>query len=165
MPDLENDKPPQHPLGSLFFKSPPAQRKQVRINGLLVGIISVSLLTVAAYVTPDPSGMGTHTQLGQPECSWVRNWNIPCPTCGMTTAFAHTVRGNLLTAFKTQPFGFFLALATMFGALWSLQALLTGRCWRINWFRIRPGIFSVVVVILLLAAWGYKVLATRGNIG
>ena len=39
-------------------------------------------------------------------------WGLPCPTCGMTTAFAHTVRGRWLAAARAQPAGFVAAIAT-----------------------------------------------------
>ena len=45
---------------------------------------------------------------------------IPCPTCGMTTAFSHCVRGHWLTSFIVQPAGCLVAVATMLALIMSV---------------------------------------------
>ncbi len=63
----------------------PAMRRMVA--GAIWAACSV-VLGIAAWLTPSPSGMGTHTQLNLPQCGWIVMMDLPCPTCGMTTAFA-----------------------------------------------------------------------------
>jgi hypothetical protein len=75
----------------------------------------------------------------------------------MTTAFAHTVRGQLLAAVATQPFGALAGLAVISGALLSGYTLVTGRAWAVNWYRISPGLAVVAGAVLFLAAWAYKI--------
>jgi len=77
----------------------------MRIAAGCVGLVSLAILAVAAFVKPDPSGMGSHTQLGQPECGFYERTGYPCPTCGMTTSFAHMVRGHIIKSFTVQPAG------------------------------------------------------------
>lgn len=116
----------------------------------------MTLLGVAAWLSPDRSGMGTHTQLGRPPCTWPMLLGYPCPTCGMTTAFAHTVRGELPAAFRAQPAGLVLAMGTIVAAVVSLGVLMTGRVWAVNWYRVSPSWVPLGLVLLILAGWGYK---------
>ena len=53
---------------------------------LALGLAGV--LGTARLLEPDPRGFGTHTQLGLAPCAFARITGRPCPTCGMTTAFA-----------------------------------------------------------------------------
>lgn len=81
----------------------------------------------------------------------------PCPTCGMTTAFAHVVRGELISAFHAQPAGLVLALGTIFAAGISLGVLITGKVWAVNWYRVSPARVTLVIMLLLAFGWAYKV--------
>ncbi len=85
-------------------------------------------------------------------------FGIPCPTCGMTTAFAHAVRGQFIPAFHAQPAGLVLALLTALTALASASVLLTARVWTVNWYRISPVRVGAMLVFILLAGWLYKLL-------
>ena len=77
----------------------------------------------------------------------------------MTTAFAYTVRGRLFSAFLAQPVGLFLALGTVATAGISLCVLLTGKVWKVNWYRVRPGPLAVALFGLLLSGWAFKIIA------
>jgi hypothetical protein len=66
----------------------------------------------AAALTPSPSGHGTHTQLGLPPCGFLVFTGYPCPGCGLTTAFAHMVRLQLIGAWHANPFGIVLFTVT-----------------------------------------------------
>ena len=83
----------------------------------------------------------------------------------MTTAFAHTVRGQWLTAFEDQPLGFLLAVAALVWLVVALRALVTGRTWRLNGYRLTPLRLTLVIVGSALLSWGYKILVTRGDFG
>ena len=48
-----------------------------------------TVLLIASWLTPDPRGLGSHTKLGMPRCEFEYRTGIPCPSCGMTTSFAH----------------------------------------------------------------------------
>ena len=85
-----------------------------------------ALLGVAAWLDPAPQGIGTHTQLGIAPCSWPALMGIPCPSCGMTTAFAHAADGHFLDALRIQPGGLVLAILTAAVGLATLTGALTG---------------------------------------
>ncbi len=151
----------RHSLGPLVYQSPENEQRSVRLRSLPVIILSAALLIVAAWLRPDPSGMDTHSQLGLPRCGWPGAYGIPCPTCGMTTSFALLVRGRVISAFTDQPLGALLALTTITALLLGVRALITGRSWRINIYRCKPGRIIFGGVLITLAAWGYKILTTR----
>lgn len=114
------------------------------------------VLALASWLTPSPTGEGTHTQLGLPPCGWVTAFGRPCPTCGMTTSFARAAHGQPLGAFRAQPFGLLLALGTA-GAFWAcLHAAATGSRVGPVYGRILTGKAIWVLAGLALAAWAYK---------
>ena len=128
-----------------------------------LALMSVSgvVLTMARWLSPSPNGWGTHQQLGLPPCFFHQMTGIPCPTCGMTTSFAHTVRLHFYEAFITQPFGLLACLLTM--ALLPLSVLLMQR--RVPWMKVLTARGSNAVMYLLVAlfvlAWVYKIWAMR----
>ena len=94
---------------------------------------AIGILFVAAVLEPDPRGYGTHAQLGLPPCGFLSLTGAPCPGCGLTTAFAHAVRGELAFAADANPFGLLLfaivcacvPIAAIAGwHRWSLDAVL-----------------------------------------
>lgn len=84
----------------------------------------LGVLGIAVWLRPDPRGFGTHTQLGFDPCGLLVRTGLPCPTCGMTTAFAYTVRGQAWQAVKAQPGGFLLCVGLMAGVAISLITLI-----------------------------------------
>jgi hypothetical protein len=76
----------------------------------------------------------------------------------MTTAFAHTVRGNWITGFNAQPAGWALCVGVMAVAGLAFSVVITGKTWRINWYRVSPTWTVLAVVGLLLGGWAYKIL-------
>ena len=97
-----------------------------RVYGAAAAGVCLAPLVIAATVAPDPAGHGTHEALGLPACGWAAATLRPCPTCGMTTAFAHAVRGDLSAALLAQPMGLLLALGLAAGFWVGLHAALTG---------------------------------------
>ncbi len=130
----------------------------------LIGACCLGVLGVAAWLTPSASGVGTHTQLGMPQCRWVAAAQIPCPTCGMTTAFAYAVHLHPWQSLKAQPMGFFLAVVTGIAFWASMHSALTGS-------RVAPTMLTLwqprliwIVGAFALGAWGYKIWAYRQGI-
>lgn len=77
---------------------------------LLGALVAIAPLALAAKLRPDPTGLGTHQQLGLPPCSSRLLWNIRCPACGMTTSWAHLVRGEVLESVYANPGGMLLGV-------------------------------------------------------
>lgn len=85
-----------------------------------------AVLMLAAALEPDPSGFGTHTQLGLPPCGFLAMTGLPCPGCGLTTAFAYAVRGQWLAALSSNVLGLPLFVAVCAAIPISLLAALRG---------------------------------------
>ena len=148
-----------HPLGPRFYRMHAPQPRAARIRAAVVAAGCLALLGIAGFLEPDARGYGTHRALGVWPCSFPLTTGYPCPTCGMTTAFAYTVRGHWVRAFNAQPAGWVLCVALMAGAGLAVSVVITGKTWRINWYRVSPTWAALVVVGLLLAGWAYKILA------
>jgi hypothetical protein len=120
----------------------------------------IAVLVAAASIKPSTSGMGTHTQLGLPQCGWVLMFGRPCMTCGMTTAFAHMVRLEVWSSIRAQPLGALLAMLTPVVMFASLHAALFGT--RIDALvapLFRPKSLWIAAA-LLVGAWVYKLIVT-----
>ncbi len=148
----------RHPLGPLLCRVRHSKPAQARAQAAAVLAGCTVLLGLAAWLRPDEHGVGTHQQLGLPPCSLVQYSGIPCPTCGMTTAFACTVRGRWPAAVLAQPFGFATALVSILCVPLSLTVLISGKVWRINWYRISPNRVAVGVLTFFALAWGFKII-------
>jgi hypothetical protein len=128
----------------------------------LVALACAGLLGVAAWLEPAAAGIGTHRQLGLPACTWPALMGIPCPSCGMTTAFALAADGRLIDAFHAQPLGLLLAVVAAALAIASAHSAATGAR--------TVGILSSMIGAkgwwalgaFALGAWGYKILVMRG---
>jgi hypothetical protein len=124
---------------------------------LAISLGCLSVLITAAYLTPSPSGYGTHQEMRFEGCQFLTRTGLPCPACGMTTSFSWFVRGNLLASFYVQPMGMVLAICTT-AAFWvSLYIAVTG----IPALRLTSTIPASYWLIPMFAgvilAWGWKI--------
>jgi hypothetical protein len=132
----------------------PALSTRVRLGvfGVVTGLIV--LFAVAAWLNPyEPDGrpraMGTHKQLGLPECNFVRLTGLPCPSCGMTTSFALLMHGDLGNSLRANPVGTLLAVCLLAAIPWSVAGAVRGR-WL--WIRtLEPVLLKGVIVLTTLA--------------
>jgi hypothetical protein len=69
------------------------------------GGAAFALLVIARVLVPDPSGLGTHVQLGLPPCAFLQVTQLPCPTCGLTTSFAYMAHLQFTPAFHAHWLG------------------------------------------------------------
>ncbi len=146
-----------HPLGPLIVRSRSDNLAAARgvAGAVLCGCLAI--VAVASRLRPDPSGFGTHQQLGGAPCLMPMMTGYPCPTCGMTTAFALAVRGRLLASLHAQPAGMLILLAVVLAAIASASVLATGKTIRVNWYRLPPARITLGVLLVLLAGWLYKI--------
>jgi len=135
------------PLESRFFG---------RLYGAGVAAAAVTAFVTAARLTPAGTHLGTHRQLGLPPCGFVVMTGLPCPTCGMTTAFSHAARGRLIAAARTQLAGAVLAVLTAMAGAAGLGALVFGRRPAINWYRVNPVGLMWAATGLFVGAWAIK---------
>ncbi len=131
--------------------------KRIGAAAGLAGIIGAFALALA--LKPDPRGMGTHQQLGMPPCTMYMLIGLPCPTCGLTTAFAHVVRLQVLDAIRVQPFCVVILVIMLLSAAWYAATIVSGN--RVsNWLggrRIKWPRWIWTCVALGLLSWGYKI--------
>lgn len=123
---------------------------------IIAGVAIASLLITARMLTPSDQKMGTHQQLGLPECGFITMFGIPCPSCGMTTSWSHLTRGHVVSAIDANPGGTLLGISAAFFAPWFVLCGIFGK-----WvFRINLKILLTVVVaifVVTLGNWIYKV--------
>jgi len=115
-------------------------------------------LVVAGLLVPSPLGLGTHQELGLPPCTMVMLCGCRCPTCGMTTAWAHMVRGQVVAAVEANSGGAVLALLDMLAVPWLLASAALGR-----WLAWTPdadaGLWIMLAVMgLTLVDWSIRLL-------
>jgi len=84
------------------------------------------VLGIAARLTPDPRGFGTHEGLGLPSCGFLAVNGYPCMTCGMTTAFANMIRLDVAAAWRANPMGIVLFILTGMTAVFAARCLYDG---------------------------------------
>jgi hypothetical protein len=110
-----------------------------------LGLAAVALVATARTLTPDPRGYGTHEQLGLAACGFARLTGWRCPTCGMTTAWAHATRGDVSEALAVNGGGTALFVLIAAAAPWSIASAIAGR-----WLGGRP---TVPVLLGISGAW------------
>jgi hypothetical protein len=149
--------PPIIRAGALgwFGASMPLAMK-ARLAWAAVAVICCVILGLAAWLRPDARGFGTHEALGLEPCGFVIYAGLPCPTCGMTTAYSYLMHGRPLAALLAQPAGFALCLGTIVLAAWAAVAAARGRMPIINWERVGAVRLSLTVALVLVGGWAIK---------
>ncbi len=148
LPHATTARPPEAPASSRF---------RTRLIAGLIAVGGGGVLALAMYLEPDSRGYGTHEGLGLLPCGMILTSGIPCPTCGMTTAFALMMNGRPVAAFVAQPAGAALCLATIgafFGSGWCLVA---GRTPRVPWERINAFRWMIGFGVVLVGGWAFKI--------
>ncbi|MFZ1932598.1 MAG: DUF2752 domain-containing protein [Thermoguttaceae bacterium] len=123
-----------------------------------VGLGLLGLLATAAVLRPNPTGHGTHQQLGLPPCTFWTLFHRPCPTCGMTTAWAYLMRGKWLDACRVNAGGALLGVLAMAAAPWLLGSAIRG-----NWLGAAPSERAAawgaaIVLLVTMTDWAIRVL-------
>lgn len=121
-------------------------------GGLLLG-----LLLVTRFLVPEPVGLGTHEQLGLPECGFLMVTGYPCPSCGMTTSWAWLTRGDLMKSIRSNAGGTMLGILCLVFGVWMLISGIRGR-----WFMGVPTSFWLFVLLgstvgVTLIGWVNKI--------
>ncbi len=116
----------------------------------------LTVLLLAAGLTPNPSGCGTHRGLGLTECGFLAQFGLPCPACGMTTSFAWFVRGNLAASLYVQPMGTVLAVICAAAVWGGGYVAATGRPLHKLAGIVPDRWYLVPLLSLAVAAWAWK---------
>ncbi len=132
-------------------------RGAARLVGLALAIVCAVPLGIGAWLTPSPTGMGTHRAIGLPPCGFLLATRRPCMTCGMTTAVSLAAQGRLLESARVQPAGALVAVVLASGLLAGLHALATGITLRPLLDAVTNTRTLIAAGVILVGAWGYKV--------
>jgi hypothetical protein len=147
----------------LVYRQEVGHSWRTRLVAMAVLGACIAIWCAAAYLKPAVAGIGTHQQLGMAPCSLITMTGYPCPTCGMTTAFAWAIRGKFLASFAAQPVGFLLAILTAITAVQAVYVLSRGKMWTLNWYRTTPFRLAAFSVAVVLGGWIYKVIVHTGG--
>ena len=156
------------PLVPAVDKAPSERRRtegpnHLRSVGLLVSLGCMAILLAAWHLEPTDLPLGPKSYLSLPACAFRQRTGYPCPTCGMTTAWARAVRGDLGSAFRANIAAGVFALVCAIAALGGLATALGGRsCY--NRFvepvlgLLRPRQWFYLAVGLIIFAWAWNAL-------
>jgi hypothetical protein len=149
------------------FRSPSATpipseySKSDRTRYIAMGMVSGAVLIVARLLQPSSHGVGTHEQLGLPACAFLHFTGIPCPSCGLTTSFAHAARLHFYEALAAQPFGLILFCLTALSVPLSFFFIYLRVSWARLFYSARFNKGMYVMIILYLMGWLYKIVAMK----
>jgi hypothetical protein len=138
---------------------------KARIVGLALFLPTAAVLGIAAWLEPDPSGVGTHTQLGLSGCAMLTWTGWPCPMCGMTTTFSLLAHLRVVDAVRNQPFGLLLFGATVLTCGVGLLELLAPRRRveaALDWMAAHEVALAGGTLAGLLAGWVHKIIVLQG---
>jgi hypothetical protein len=127
----------------------------------VIGLISGAVLIVARLLHPSSRGVGTHEQLGLPACAFLHFTGIPCPSCGLTTSFAHAARLHFYEAFVAQPFGLVLFCLTALSVPLSFYLIYSRVSWDRVFYSARFNRAMYIMIALYLLGWLYKIVAMK----
>lgn len=126
-------------------------------RGFAVLVLAGTAVVIALsfLLTPDAHGYGTHRQLFLMPCWFKVITGIPCPFCGMTTAFAHLSRAQVTAALNCHvlsPLAYALAWTCL---VTGLRGVITGQ-WPLPVF-LTSNRFGLVMFVVVLVGWGINV--------
>ncbi len=160
--DAGEKKLRHRPLSHNLPNSTPHRRQTPFLRPVLCaawglwGMFLIGGFFVATRLQPDPSGLGTHQQLGLPPCTAREVFGVPCPSCGMTTSFAHFVRGQFLQSAQTNAAGLLLAICCAVQIPWSFKTAITGRHGFVHPLSEILVWFLISLLSVGLIQWGFR---------
>lgn len=133
-----------------------ATAKQRLISGLVVFIIAAFFcllgLVVHYKIALWPYG-----------CGLKQAYNLPCPTCGMTTAVLTFTQGRIFEAFYIQPAGAFFCSLLVVSAFLALLTAVFGVYFQfLKRFFTEVKIRHLVLALIVIIAAGWAVTMARG---
>ncbi len=129
----------------------PHARSGDRFEAFIVVFLAAVILVVAWFLSPDPDGYGTHRKLLLLPCIFRTITGLPCPFCGMTTAFTFMARLQVAQAFGAHALGPLAYLLTWVAGLRGVYALARGLPLVPAWMGGLRG--TKVFLILVGAGW------------
>lgn len=98
-------------------------------------------------------------------CGFKMRYNLPCPTCGVTTSALAFFRGHIATSFYIQPAGALLCcILILSGFLTFLTAVFGVYFSFLDRLFARVKLRHVIVAVIVVFAFGWMVTMTRALI-
>lgn len=129
-----------------------------RLTWLFLFATPATVFVVAAFLTPNPVGHGTHTQLGLPPCGFLVVTGLPCPGCGLTTCFSYMVRGDVVGAATANPFGVMLWLFSAAVMILGAVGFVRGLSVIDTLDKLQADKWAILLSVSSLTVWGVKVI-------
>jgi len=122
---------------------------------LLVAAVIFGLLALAAAGKIDINRWLT-------PCGLKQRYNLPCPTCGMTTSALAFVQGKIIEAFYIQPAGTLLCCVMVIAAVLAFLVAVFGVYFRfLERFFTKVKIRHIILILLIIMAAGWAVTLAR----
>lgn len=135
-----------------------------RFLSLIAALGTGAVLFTAAWLVPDPRGLGTDNQLGLGTCTFLAMTGYPCPMCGATTTFSLFAHLRPIEGLVTQPFAALLFLLTLavFGVAWAEVLQPRGRWGKLaDWLSPYESSLASLFLAAMGVAWIYKIAIMR----
>jgi hypothetical protein len=135
------------------------------IDRLVFGAIALgatAVLVVARLLAPLPGGVGTHRALGLPPCGFLVWSGLPCPSCGLTTAFAHLAHFELAPALRAHPLGLPLFVLTTVLVPLAVRAVARGDALLPAIERFAADRIALGLTLALLFSWLARLIPRLG---
>ena len=141
----------------------PSVPAHLRLQGFLAALACTFMLLTAWHLEPSYLPLGQRSQLSLPGCAFRNRTGYPCPTCGMTTAWAKAVRADLISSFRANIAGAVLALTAFLGLLSGLATAVLGK---VFYLRIVAPVLGLIstgrwfcgLLALIALAWAWNAL-------
>jgi hypothetical protein len=109
----------------------PAPRDSIRWQPTYF-LVWLIVTVIGLCLRPDPSGHGTHQELGLPPCPSALLFDRPCPGCGLTTSWSAFLHGQWRFAFEAHPLGPLLYLGFTVSAILAIYGYKTRQSLMLN---------------------------------
>ena len=132
-----------------------------RSERLTIGCLAATLaglLVVGTWLSPSPSGMGTHQQMGLPPCTMLFLFGIRCMGCGMTTSWAYMLEGRIGESFQANSGGALLCLMALWATPIAAWIAYQGRPTKTGWFSQYAAIGLLIALGVALVEWIIRLL-------
>ncbi len=116
-----------------------------------------SVFLISIFLTADPVGHGTHTQLGLPPCGFLVMTGLPCPGCGLTTCFTAMIHGDVAAAASANPFGIMLWLVSFSTMIVGAVGFVRGLPVIETLDRLQADKWAILLSVTSLTVWCIRV--------
>jgi len=146
-----------------MLSAPSAWRTRSRMKARLfwgaAAVLLAGMLWIARALSPDGRGFGTHVQLGLPACAFQLWSGLPCPGCGLTTAFAHMAQLELVRATHAHVVGVALFLCVLAALPLCSLACLCGAPVEATLKRLRLHHVAAIIGLTAALSWLARIAA------